>query len=449
MNSGLFGKDKQTTDMTVGNPGRLILGFFFPLLAGNLFQQMYSLVDSIVVGRGINGDALAAVGATGSVSFFIIGFASGLTSGFGVNVAIAFGAGNNDKLKKTVGMSIFLCLVIAVIFTAISEITVEPLLTAMNTDKEIFADALSYIRVIFGGILITMTYNICSAFLRSLGDSRTPFVAVIIGSLINVALDFLFVLAFHMGVRGAAIATLVSQFVACSFCLTRLAGIDIIHIGKEHLRPDFRMCFSLLKTGIPVAFMSSITAIGCLIVQYFVNSFGKLYISAFAAISKIINLSMQPTGTLGTALSTYVSQNFGAKQYRRIKSGVKRTSLYGILISIFVGGAMILFPRQLISIMVSEPEIIALTPTYLKMCGLFTIVVAELFVVRNACIGLGRTFISMISGALELGLRVLVLFTLTGRLGFSAVPVAECAAWTGAMLLIMCDFIYGMKKLEK
>lgn len=444
-----FSGEKKTTDMTVGDPGRLILGFFFPLLAGNLFQQMYSLVDSIVVGRGINGDALAAVGATGSVSFFLIGFASGLTTGFGVNIAIEFGAANYEKLKKTVGMSVFLCLLISVTFTVLSEVTVRPLLTVLNTDAEIFDDALRYIRIIFGGILITMTYNICASMLRSLGDSRTPFLAVIIGSLTNVTLDLLFVLVFRLGVAGAAIATVISQLVACVFCLKRLNRIELIHINRSHLAPDGRLCFKLLKTGIPVALMSSITAIGCLIVQYFVNSFGKLTISAFAAISKIINLSMQPSGTLGAAVSTFVGQNYGARKFDRIRAGVKKASLYGVLISILIGSLMILIPKQLISIMVSEPEIIELTPTYLRMCGVFTFVVAELFVVRNACIGLGRTFISMISGALELGLRVLVLFTLTESLGFTAVPVAECAAWTGAMLLIMGDFLYGMRKLSR
>lgn len=436
----------KTMDMTEGNPTRLILRFFFPLLAGNIFQQLYSLVDSVVVGRGLGGDALAAVGATGSLSFLIIGFAQGLCSGFGVNMAVEFGAKNQEKLKRVIFNSYVLCFIISTSFTIISLTGMRPLLTLMKTDAAVIEQSIEYIRIIFSGIIITMTYNICSALLRAVGDSKTPFIAVIMAALINTALDILLVIVFDFGVAGAATATLIAQACSCAFCFRAITKLEIIQIKKEDFIFEPKLSWDLIRVGIPVAFMSSITAIGCVLVQTFVNEFGKLYMSAYAAICKIINLSMQPGGTVGTAVSTFVSQNFGAKKFDRIKQGIKSASFISVAVHLLIATLMVFFPKMLIGIMVTEPEIIELTPTYLRMCGCFTFVVGELFVFRCASMGLKHTIIPMFSGALELALRIASLLLFRSSLGFTAVPIAECAAWTGAMLLNLVAYTVAMKK---
>ncbi len=435
--------------MTTGKPMKHILMFFFPLLAGNVFQQLYSLVDSVVVGRGLGGDALAAVGATGSLSFLIIGFAQGLTAGFGVNIAIEYGAKNTEGLKRVAANSFILTAGIAATFTVISLVVMRPLLIVMKTDPQVLDDAVAYIRIIFAGITVMMAYNIFSSFLRALGDSRTPFVAIIIASLINIVLDLLFVLAFDMGVAGAAIATVFAQLCSCLFCMRAVAKHGIIHLNRAFFKFDGKLAWSLIKIGIPVAFMSSITAIGCIIVQSFVNAFGKLYMSAFAAISKIINLSMQPGNTIGASVSTFVSQNLGAGKIDRVRQGVRSGSLISLVLHSIVFSLMFFIPRQLISIMVTEQEIIDLTPTYLRMCGCFIFVVGELFVIRSSCMGLKRTIVPMFSGMLELALRIAALLLFSASLGFTAVPIAECAAWTGAMLLNLLDYTVGVRKLSK
>jgi len=442
------GRDK-TTDMTVGNPTKLLISFFIPLLAGNIFQQLYSLVDSIVVGRGLGGDALAAVGATGSLSFLIIGFAQGLCSGFGINMAVEFGAKNIPQLKKVIANSYILCFVISISFSIISLLSMRNLLIVMKTDPEVLEQSIEYIRIIFSGIIVTITYNICSALLRSVGDSRTPFIAVIMASIINTILDILLVIVFDFGVSGAAFATIFAQLISCIFCFRAILKIEIIQIQLKDIKLDLKLSWDLIRLGIPVAIMSSITAIGCVIVQTFVNSFGKLYMSAFAAIAKIINLSMQPGGTIGTAISTFVSQNYGAKKINRIREGVKSASIISVCIYLFISSALFFLPKQIIGIIITEPEIIELTPTYLKMCSIFMFVVGELFVFRSSCMAMKRTIVPMWSGALELLLRMITLFLLSGILGFTAVPVAECAAWTGAMLLNFTDYKIGIKKAVK
>lgn len=220
-------------------------------------------------------------------------------------------------------------------------------------------------------------------------------------------------------------------------------------MNREFFKFDGKLSWNLIKIGIPVAFMSSITAIGCIIVQAFVNAFGKLYMSAFAAISKIINLSMQPGNTIGTSVSTFVSQNLGAGRIDRVRKGVRSASLISLVLHLIVFSLMFFIPRQLIGIMVTEKEIIDLTPTYLRMCGCFVFVVGELFVIRSSCMGLKRTLVPMFSGMLELALRVTALLLFRVSLGFTAVPIAECAAWTGAMLLNLVDYLVGVKKLSK
>lgn len=448
---GMAESNKKTNmkDMTEGNPLKLIMQFFLPLLAGNVFQQLYNIVDSIVVGKGINGKALAAVGATGSINFLIIGFATGLCAGFGVNMAIEFGAKQFDRLKRVVAMSIVLCIAISVVFTLLSLLTVRPLLIMMKTPDDILADSLIYIRIIFGGIFITVAYNICAALLRSLGDSKTPFMAIVVASFINIALDLLFVIGFKWGVAGAGIATLTAQVASCVYCLIGLRRLDVLSLSKKDFTINLKLIWKLLRIGIPVAFMNSVTAIGCMILQSFVNALGTAYTSAFSATSKIINLLMQPGATLGMAVSTYVSQNLGAGRIDRIREGVKKTLLVSLILNVALGMIAVLFPKFLAGLMISEQEIIDLTPVYLQICGASIFIVGTLFVVRNVCLGLGRTFIPMISGFLELVMRVIPLVLFIDTLGFKAVAYAEVSAWIGAALIIFLDYLHGIKVLTR
>lgn len=438
-----------TKNMTEGKPFPIIFAYFIPVLCSTLFQQFYSIVDTIIVGKGINDMALAAVGASGAITFFIFGFIMGLGSGMSVLMAQAFGSGNHRLLRKTITMGFVSCGIVGVIVMLLSVVAVEPVLVALNTDPGIMEDALLYVLIIIWGIPLTLAYNCIGAILNALGDSRTPLVAVVISTIINIVLDILFIMGFGMGVEGAAIATLIAQCCSGVFCYLKVRKIEFVRLHKEDWRLDWRLIGSQFKIGIPVAFMNSVTAVGCILLQYFVNRLGVNYTAAYTACSRVTQLLIQPCTAVGMTISTFAGQNLGAGKIDRIKQGLKDASKITMTITVISTICLIFAPRFLASIVLSDPAIIDLSLNYLRICGVMLWSIALLFLVRSALQGMGFTVVPMASGFLELALRVVVILLLASRFGFAAIAMAEVAAWFGAFALNGVALLIKLKKLQK
>ena len=431
---------KRELDFTEGSPLKLILSFYWPLLLTSTLQQLYNFADTWIVGKGLGDNALAAVGNMGSLFFLIVGFSFGLANGFGVLVAQSYGAKNSEELKHRFAASIELGIILAIVLSIFSVAFLPHALRLLQTDTKIIGDSLKYGYIVFGGLSAGICYNIAGSILRALGDSRTPLKAIIASSVLNVGLNSFFIFTLHMGVEGAAIATIVSQVVSAAICINRLRQIDAIHLEKRHFVNDSSIFLGLLKNGLPMAFMNSITAIGCMVVQYFINGFGVVYTAAYAACTKYLNLFMNPAATAGNAMSAYTSQNYGARKYRRIMDGVYVCLGIAALTYILLGSLMVCIPRSLAEILLSGPDQIALVCEFLPRCGIMMITLDILFIVRSCVQGMGKPMLPMVSGILEMVLRIFVISFFIGRVGFRAASYAEIAAWTGALLINIYAF---------
>ncbi len=430
-----------TVDFTKGKTSKLILGFFFPLLVTNMLQQLYTFADTAIVGKGLGDNSLAAVGNMSTLTFLIIGFSMGLSNGFSILIAQNFGEKNFKKLRRSLSASIQLALLIIALLTIFSMIFLKPIMIMLQTDSLIMDESLLYGRIIFGGLFATIAYNLSSGILRSLGDSKTPLKAIITSSILNIALDIIFIFGFKTGVEGAAIATVISQIGSSFICINKLRKIDFLKLSKEEIKLDPKMYGILLKNGIPMALMNSITAIGCMVIQYFVNGLGVAYTSAYSACSKYINLFMQPSNTAGYAMSAYASQNYGAKKFGRIKEGMKSCLAISFSAYIILSFVMIFFPSQLASVLLNGSQQIAIVAQYLPICGAFLIFVNCLFVVRSCVQGMGFPLIPMISGIAEMVLRISVIVLFIGSVGFRTTAYADCCAWIGALAINIFAFL--------
>lgn len=445
-NSTRLRSTKATTDMTTGDPLSLIVRFFFPVFLGNLFQQMYSMVDTIVVGKGISDSALAAVGASGSINFFLLGFMIGLSSGMGILMSQAFGAGNITQLRRLTAMSVLVSVVLGITVTVISLFFIEDYFILMDTPIDIMEDALAYFRVILLGITITMGNNLCLNILRALGDSKTPLQAMILSSIINIILDIVFIIGLHSGVAGASIATIIAQICSIIYCFRIIRKMPELKLEKENWKIRPALIKKLFVMGLPVACMNSVTALGRMVLQYFVNQMGTVAVAAYAACNKITGLAQQPGQAVGLTLLTYVGQNLGAGRYDRIKQGVKRGLVLSILVNIPMTTLMIFAPKLLAGIVLSEPDTISLTLQYFPIAGICMYFLGWLFVFRSSCQGMGQTVVPMFSGILEVIMRV-GLVVLCGFLpGFYRIVTAEVAAWIAAWLMLMFTYFYLIKK---
>ncbi len=438
-----------TNDLTKGKVLPIILKFFFPMLFTNMLQQLYTIADTAIVGKGLGDNALAAVGNMSSLTFLVIGFSMGLANGFCVLIGQRFGAKDFNGMRRAVASSIKLSLAISVILTALSIAGLRSVLVLLQTDESIIEDSLLYGYIIFGGLITTIAYNLCSGILRSLGDSRTPLTAIIASSIINVVLNSVFIFGFGSGVDGAAAATIISQIVSTIICYRKLRKIDILQISADDFRTDIDMYGYLLKNGVPMAFMNSITAIGCMVVQYFVNGLGVAYTSAYSACSKFGNLFMQPACTAGASLVSFTSQNYGAGKYSRIRKGVMVCSGIALISYFIFGSVMCFFPEWLAKLMLNEAYTIALAAEYLPICGVMLFTVDLLFIFRNAVQGMGSPFIPMCSGFVEMVMRIGVIVLFISEFGFKATAFAECVAWTGAFLLNFIAYKVLYRQLSK
>ena len=436
----------KTYDLTEGKVAPLILKFFFPMFLTNMLQQFYTVADTAIVGKGLGDNALAAVGNTGSLTFLIIGFSMGLGNGFAVSIAQHFGAKRYDQLRRALASAIKLSLIISVVMTAVSLVFLKPLLLLLQTDPAILQDSMIYGGIIFGGLVTSIAYNLCGGTLRSLGDSKTPFVAIVISTLVNIFLNWFFIYIMHTGVGGAAVATIISQVVSTLICLLKLRRIELLHLSREDFKTDILMYAELFRNGLPMALMNSITAVGCMVVQYFINGLGVVYTSAFSACSKFVNLAMQPACTAGFALSSFTSQNFGAQKYSRIREGLHVCMGIALAAYVLLGSVMVFFPEQLASTMLNGEDQIAVAGYYLPVCGIMLIFVDLLFLFRSGCQGMGYPLVPMISGIAEMVLRIAVIVALIPGLGFKATAFAEVTAWFGAFLLNFVAFQLHLQK---
>lgn len=432
-----------TKDMTTGSPVKLILFFSIPLLIGNIFQQFYSMVDTIIVGKFLGVKALAAVGSTSSMSFLILGFILGLCSGFSVLISQRFGANDNEGLKEAIASSIILSIAMAIIITIISIFTAKPLLRLMNTPKDIINNSYSYIVIIYAGTFAAFFYNMISSILRSIGDSKTPLYFLIVSSILNIVLDLVFIINFKIGVAGAAYATVISQGVAGLLCLVYTAKkYPILKLEKKHFITGTKHFVTHLKIGLPMALQFSITAIGVIILQSAINSFGSNVVAAHTSASKVEQLVMQPSITFGVTMATYCAQNLGAGNIERIKEGVKKCTMINIIIGLISGFILILFGEFFIKMFISNSDnsVIDTAKLYLTTVSIFFIPLSLIFIYRNALQGMGYTFIPMMAGFYELLARTVVAFTLPTFIGYLGICIASPVAWLSAAIPLAFDY---------
>ena len=428
-------------DMMIGNPMKIILLFSIPVLLGNLFQQFYNMVDTMIVGQYLGEDALAAVGSTGCIMFLVLGFANGIAQGFGVMVSHAFGAKDFKRLQHYVALSLMLTAIVSAVLSVITLIGSRQLLLWLNTPENIVGLADSYIRVIFGGILCTMAYNVASGILRGIGDSKTPLYFLIFSSALNIVLDIFLIVVVKMGTAGAAYATVISQGVAAVLCfIVMFRKHDILRTSREDYYWDNQGILRMLSIGIPMALNYSITAIGTMILQSAVNVFGSSTVAAFTAASKVSSIATQTFPTLGTAMATYCGQNLGAGKYKRIYQGM-RQAFYLCFVAAAIAALICCCAGPfMLKWFISNPstETMSAAMQYLYAISGFMIPLGWIFIYRNGLQGLDHGFIPMLSGVVELVSRFTVIAVAAKPCGYLGVCFADPAAWlvTGIMLLI-------------
>lgn len=426
--------------MTSGNPLQLILSFAFPLLLGNLFQQTYNMMDAAIVGRTLGADALAAVGSTSSIQFLVMGFCIGMCAGFAVPVAQRYGAEDYSSMRQFVYNAGFWTAAIAAVMTVLTVILCRPILYMLKVPEGIFDGAYIYLIIIFIGIPFTMLYNLLSGILRSIGDSRTPFLFLALSAVLNIALDFFCIVVLHWGVAGAAIATVFSQAVSGLLCLLLIyKKFDVLHLSKEDRVFSMEKTAKLMRMGIPMGLNWSITAIGSMVMQAANNGLGTIYVSGFTAGMKIKQFMMCPFDALATAVSTFAAQNYGAREGQRIKTGITQGVAVGLVYGVVAGLIMIFFGRQMATLFVSADNIEVLDAAYkyLSRMGLFWWTLGFLSICRVSIQGLGYASRAMYAGGVEMAARVLVSFLFVPMYGYDAITWADQTAWTCGMIYVV------------
>ncbi|MCI6042455.1 MATE family efflux transporter [bacterium] len=438
-------------NMTSGSPGKLILTFAVPLMLGNIFQQFYTMVDTMVVGQVVGVEALAALGATDWLVWLVLGVATGMTQGFSILVSQYYGAREWEKLKKSVAYSYVLTGVFAFLVLAVSQLAIHRVMIFLNTPENIVGMSMLYLRIVFCGIPVISAYNILAAILRAMGNSRSPLIAMILASVINVALDFLFVAGFGWGVAGAAIATVIAQGFSAVYCFCVLRKVDLLHLEKKHFQFDVGLIYRLLYLGAPIAIQNVIISIGGLVVQYVVNGYGFLFVAGFTATNKLYGVLELAAISYGYAMTTYVGQNLGAGEIRRIKKGVFSGTVMALITSFMISVLMILIGRNILALFVSgDPgqvkQVLDIAYKYLFIMSCFLWTLYLLYVYRSAIQGLGNTVIPLASGIAEFVMRIGVALLLPKLIGQNGIFYAEICAWSGAALLLCISYGWIIRK---
>jgi len=446
-------------DLTKGNPYKLIFLFALPCLLGCVFQQLYNMVDTIIVGNTVNADAFTGVGLTGPITFFVMGFGNGLTSGFSVGVSQKFGAGDEKGMRQTIATSYVLCAVMSVVLTAIAVPLAGPLLRLMNTPDAYFDYAVAYLTTIFAGITATVFYNILAGVLRAIGDSRSPLYFLIVAAVLNVGLDFAFIVGLKLHYIGAALATVTSQVVSGALCLVyMLKKYPLLRLKKEDFVHCEKRFLPQLAIGLPMALQFSITAIGSMIQQTALNGLDSTYpgaVTAYAAASKIDNLSSQSFVAIGTAMANYTGQNYGAGDWDRIKKGVRVGMIYtlagmaiGFLLCVALYSPLMdLFLNTDLGgeVALHYDDTIAYGRQYLLFQSCCYLFLGTIFVYRNALQGMGKSAVTMLAGVTELAGRALTAFVFVRIWGFDGFCVSNPIAWLFADVFLLITYFVCMR----
>ena len=432
--------DNKIHDMTTGSPVKLIIRFMIPMFLGNVFQQFYNIADSIVAGQFIGVTALAAIGSTGSLMFFVTGWLNGLSSGFAILVSQWFGAKQYDRMRHYVAMSIYLAAAFAIVMTVGLLIANEPILRLMNYSDDIMPDVKLYMGIIYAGLIVTAAYNSLAAFLRALGDSKSPLYFLIISAAINVVLDIAFIVVFGMGVEGCAYATVIAQGISALLCFIYiLKKFPILHLKREDFRIRFHSFGRLL-----------VTAIGTIIVQGAVNIYGEIYMAGFSAAGKLQNLIATVFTAFGATIATYVGQNRGAGKMDRVKQGVRCTQIMILIWSVVLMAVMYFGGKYMTWLFISpsETEVVNASVTYFHTVFWCYPFLGSIFLYRNTLQGMGYGLVPMLGGIFELVARSAIVMLVAGHTSFAGVCLSDPAAWIAALIPLVPYYFYKMHKFR-
>ncbi len=431
--------------MTKGIPWKLILGFAVPLMLGNVFQQLYAFTDTLVIGRALGINALAALGLTEWLIFTIFGFSQGLTQG--ISITLSHRYGNNDEigLKKAYINSVYLVIFLAIIITIIGQIIINPILKLIGVPNEIVWMSKKYLHILFSGIPIIVLYNYLAAILRSLGNSRTPLLAMALASIINIVLDILFVFVLRKGIAGVAIATIISQLLASILCLYKIRNIGVLKGARNYNKIDIILCLKQIQLGIPMGSLNIVTAIGGLVVQSVINGFGVLFIAGYTAAIKLYALLEIAASSYGYAISTYSGQNYGAKKFNRIIRGVKSAIIVGSLTALLMSAIMIFLGKPILKCFITGEfdtviNTIKIGYNFLKILSAFFPLLYVLYIMRSCLQGMGRTVSPLLSSIAQLVMRVSCALILTNLIGEEGVFWGEILAWIAADTILIISY---------
>lgn len=440
------------TSLTTGRPWRVILAFCVPLLIGNVVQQLYQVVDTIVVGRELGVNSLAAVGATGSLLFLLLGFAWGMTSGFAIPTAQAFGAKDHVALRRSVTTGTLLSAIASIVITVGGPLLAEPVLVLMQTPPELLAEATLFTQVSFLGGGATMFFNYLSAIIRAIGDSKTPLIFLTIACALNVVLVIVLVGPVGWGVAGAALATVTAQAVSVLLCLVFvMRRMPVLHVHRADWKITRADIADHLRLGLPMGFQASIIAIGTLVVQVALNRLGADAVAAYTTASRVDSLATALLASLGLAVSMYVAQNFGGRRPDRIRAGVKQAIWMSLIASVALGVVLIAFGTSLVRLFVGDgaDDVVDKAHLMLIINGSTYMLLGTLFVLRGALQGLGQAMIPTVTGVVELVMRVAAAVALGAVLGFGGVAMSNPLAWVGAVVILIPAYVRAHRALAR
>ena len=444
----------RTKDMTSGSPVKLILLFALPILAGNVLQQLYSLVDSLIIGRLLGVTALTAVSASGWLDWAVLSVLMGLAQGYSIHAAQCYGGRRFADLKRSVAQSYLISAASTVVLEIVSQLLLHPVLVWMNSPDETIRMTENYVRIIYAGLPVVMCLNIFSGFLHALGNSRVPLIALACSTTVNIVLDWWFVGSLGMGTNGGAYATVIAQAVSAAICFAAVVKIPELKPEKTDYRPDKAVIRKLMRLGCPIAFQNLIISLGGLVLQGVVNAFGFIFMAGYNAASRFQGMIEIAGGALGNAAGTFTSQNYGAGKMDRVKGGLRQSARIAFLIAVSVGLAMVCFGKPLLSLFIREEpgvsdQVMAFGYDFLRIMAAGLPMLYLLFIYRTTLQGLGDTVVPMLSGFLELALRVAAALLLPVVIGYWGVYLAEITAWIGAGLFLITGCYRRIKKISK
>lgn len=435
--------------MTTGSPVKLLIGFSIPMLIGNLFQQAYNLADSVIVGQLIGADALAAIGATSSITFLFFAICNGFAAGGGIIVSQFFGRGDTGRVKNCIVNTAYIMILLPLFVGGMSLLIAGPVLRMLDTPENIFQDSLHYLQLMSSGIIFVSLYNLVSSMMRALGDSKTPLYFLIFSCFLNIALDILFVYCLGFGVVGAGVATIISQFVSAVLCIAYgMKTNPYFKFSRDdvHLRGD--LILKTVKLGFPLSLQFSLIAISCMALQKVVNSFGAVAVAAFTSTGRIEQVIHQPYQTLSAGVSTFCGQNYGAKDYKRVVEGYHKGFLLMTIFTLIMLPLIQIFGESITAIFVNDPEVIQMGATALRITSWFYIFLGMIYIIRGVLNGLGDAFFALLNGIVEVIGRftVPVFLTMIPAVGVWGIWWSVAVVWFMSGFTAWLRYLYKRKK---